>query len=113
MFNYKNKIYIYGGWNQNTTYNNMIIYDPSADAWENTNIALESIYRWNHCGIEVDAVPSWKYFIFGGSVSPYVDETKSRIRVKCANDVWVSDLDGQLITQVKLDNQDNKPMPRE
>lgn len=23
--------------------------------------------RWNHAGIMVEAIPSWKYFIFGGS----------------------------------------------
>ena len=23
--------------------------------------------RWNHSGIMVEAIPSWKYFVFGGS----------------------------------------------
>lgn len=114
MFFYRDKIWVYGGWNQSNTYNNMILYDPEKDSWETTAIVQESIYRWNHCGIEVDAVPSWKYFLFGGSVSGYVDETKTRTRVKCANDVWVSDLDAQVINEVVLDVTNNtKPNPRE
>jgi len=114
MFYYRDKIYIFGGWNQSNSYNNMIIYNPEKDAWETTGIVQESIYRWNHCGIEVDAVPSWKYFLFGGSVSGYVDETKTRVRVKCANDVWVSDLDAQIINEVVLDSTNSmKPNPRE
>ena len=93
----------------------MICYAPGKDLWEtHGNNASDMLFRWNHCGIEVDAVPSWKYFIFGGSISQSVDETKSRTRVKCSNDVWVSDLDAQLISEVVLDSQNQViPNPRE
>ena len=112
MFYYNGSIFIYGGWNYITSFNSAIKYDLLKEEWTNTNMIDESFYVWNHCGLDVEAVPSWKYFIFGGSSGAF-DETKSRERAKCTNSVYVADLDSQLISPVVLDNSLIKPPPVE
>jgi dynein heavy chain len=108
MFHYKGGIFIYGGWNYITSFNSTIRYDIAKDEWQNTNLIDESFFVWNHCGLEVEAVPSWKYFIFGGSTGVF-DETKMRERQKCHSGIYVGDLDTQKIQSVVLDSNLIKP----
>lgn len=35
--------------------------------------------RWNHCSIVVEAIPNWKYFVFGGSCATFVEGEKRSI----------------------------------
>jgi dynein heavy chain len=79
MFEYQNQLLVYGGWNQMTSYNNMLAYKFDKKEWVGGDISVEDVYRWNHCGLEVEAVPSWKYFVFAGSSGQF-DETKPRQR---------------------------------
>merc|ERR1711957_779300 len=108
MFFYKGGIFIYGGWNYITSFNSSMRYDIEKEEWSNTNLIDESFFVWNHCAIEVEAVPSWKYFIYGGSTGAF-DETKSRERQKCHSNIYVGDLDNQKISAVVLDNSTVKP----
>ncbi len=108
MFFYNNSIFIYGGWNYITSFNSAIKFDLQKGEWSNTNMIDESLFVWNHCALDVEAVPSWKYFIFSGSTGAF-DETKNRERAKCSNKVYVADLDSQMIVPVVLDNNQIKP----
>lgn len=112
MFAYQDCLYIYGGWNQTTSFNNGIKYHLEKGEWNNTNMSHETLFVWNHSAFEVEAVPSWKYFIFGGSSCQF-DETKPRERAKCINNVYVCDLDSQIIEEVKLEDSHLLPLPRE
>lgn len=96
-----------------TSYNNMLAYKFDKKEWVGADISVEDVYRWNHCGIEVEAVPSWKYFVYAGSSGQF-DETKPRERGVARNDVYVFDLDSKKVDEVKLDDSNTiKPLPRE
>ena len=32
---------------------------------------LNNVPRWNHCSVLVEAIPNWKFFIFGGECAEY------------------------------------------
>jgi dynein heavy chain len=65
MFADGNTVFIYGGWNSEMQYSNVIMYNIETNEWSDPDIYNE-IPRWNHSGILVNAIPSKKYFIFGG-----------------------------------------------
>lgn len=58
---------IFGGWSFSSQYSNTIIYDIEKDEWIDPELTHE-IPKWNAGGIMTPSIPSWKYFIFGGSV---------------------------------------------
>jgi len=64
------KVYIYGGWNSEQQYNNILIFDLEKKEWSDPDIYNE-IHRWNHCSVLVEAIPTWKFFIFGGECAEY------------------------------------------
>jgi len=68
------KIYIYGGWNSEMQYNNVLIYDLEKNEWSDPDIYNE-IPRWNHSSLLVEAIPTWKFFIFGGECLEYQEGT--------------------------------------
>jgi dynein heavy chain len=47
-----------------------MVYDIKNQAWIDPELSHETP-RWNHVGIMVHAIPSSKYFIFGGSVGNF------------------------------------------
>lgn len=102
MFVYQDEIYIYGGFNQNTAFNNMIKYNFKSGEWLNFGNVTDDICRWNHSGVDVESLPNWKYFVFGGSTG-YVDDTKPRERGTVMNDVIYMDLGNECTYPVKLD----------
>lgn len=65
LFAIDDKLYSYGGWNSETQYNNVIIFDLNTQEWSDPDI-YNDVSRWNHSAVMVEAIPSWKYFIFGG-----------------------------------------------
>ena len=60
------KLYVYGGWNSNNQFENAIQFDLETKQWSDPDVYMQ-MPRWNHAGIMVEAIPSWKYFVFGGS----------------------------------------------
>jgi len=64
------KIYIYGGWNNEQQYNNIWIYDLATNEWTDPDI-YNGTHRWNHSSVLVPAIPTWKFFIFGGEQAEY------------------------------------------
>jgi len=56
--------------------------------WEETEIP-NGVPRWNHCSIMVAAIPSWKYFIFGGSTSEFTEgQSRSLGKFNCNIDIF-------------------------
>ena len=70
MFALGRKLFIYGGWNSDTQFTNTIQFDLDTHEWYDPDIYNETP-RWNHCAIMVEAIPSWKYFIFGGETGEF------------------------------------------
>lgn len=71
-----NKIFIYWGWSAITQYPNSFIYDADKNEWMEVDIPFDTP-RWNMTAIMVPALPTWKFFIFGGSQG-YFDEGADR-----------------------------------
>mmetsp|Transcript_7679 Transcript_7679/g.7086 ORF Transcript_7679/g.7086 Transcript_7679/m.7086 type:complete len:306 (+) Transcript_7679:36-953(+) len=91
MFAIGRMIYIYGGWNSESQYNNIIMFDLDKLEWSDPDIYNE-IPRWNHSSIMVEAIPSWKYFIFGGESGEFA-EGGSREFGGCVNTSCYLDLE--------------------
>jgi len=70
LFANNNKIYIYGGWNPEMQYHNIMILDLETLEWSDPDVYNE-IPRWNHSSVLVEAIPTWKFFIFGGECAEY------------------------------------------
>lgn len=68
------KIFIYGGWNSEMQFNNMIMFDLEKEEWSDPDI-YNGVHRWNHCSVLVEAIPTWKFFIFGGECAEYNEGT--------------------------------------
>lgn len=62
----KTKLLVYGGWSSETQFADAFVFDTETNDWTDLDIAYQ-IPRWNHCSILVEAIPSWKFFVFGGS----------------------------------------------
>jgi len=65
---------VFGGWNLTTQFGNAMIYNIDKDEWIDPELTHE-IPKWNTCGIMAFSIPSWKYFIFGGSVGSFEEGT--------------------------------------
>jgi len=83
---------IYGGWNASVQFTDMHIFDIETLEWCDLEIA-NNLPRWNHVSRMVEAIPSWKYFVFGGSTNDYSDSDKNRKMGKFQSDLCVFDAD--------------------
>ncbi len=54
----------------------------------------DNFYLWNHCALDVEAVPSWELFMFGGC-TPATSFDEIRERGKCVKRVYWCDLESQ------------------
>ena len=74
MFWLERKLYIYGGWNNELQYEQIFQFDLDTREWFEPDISgNEIVPRWNHSAIMVEAIPSWKYFIFGGEFGQFME----------------------------------------
>lgn len=74
MFWVETKLYIYGGWNNEYQYENIYHFDVESGEWYEPEIGgTDIVPRWNHSAIMVEAIPSWKYFIFGGETGDFME----------------------------------------
>jgi len=81
---------IFGGWSQTTQYQNTVIFDIEKKMWWDPEISHETP-KWNLTGIMVPSIPSWKYFIFGGSVGTFEDGG-NRTGSRMVDDTFVLDV---------------------
>jgi dynein heavy chain len=105
------KLFSYGGWNSETQYEKVISYDFATEEWEDNDVMTQKP-RWNHNAMIVEAIPSWKYFIFGGE-SEHFAEGQQRSFGEVVNTVQVLDLKDMKWDTVKPESEENMPTPRE
>lgn len=72
LFANNGKLYIYGGWNSEMQYNNVLFFDLEKGEWGDPDIYNE-VPRWNHSSVLVEAIPNWKFFVFGGECAEYTE----------------------------------------
>lgn len=66
MYTAGSYIYIYGGWNHEYQFENFFHFNVETNDWWEPDTGGQTIPLWNHSAILVQAIPSAKYFIFGG-----------------------------------------------
>lgn len=83
--------------------------------WYDPDIIFD-IPRWNHSAIMVEAIPSWKYFIFGGEVGDFPEGGPRHFGVQSATAAY---LDIESMNWTTMDPEDLGepghvvPLPRE
>ena len=112
MFIYNKQLYIYGGWNNLQGFSSAIKYTFATQEWESADMNLEGYPVWNHCGLEVESGPGWKYFIFGGTSKEF-DETKLRERAESTNKMIYCDMEDEKLNAVNLNEEIVLPESRE
>lgn len=86
----KEMLIIYGGWSSMNQFADIHAFDLVKHHWINPDINLE-IPRWYHSSICIPAIPSWKFFIFGGSVGQF-SEGESRTQTKFSDEIFYLDV---------------------
>ena len=104
------QLLIYGGWSNHNQFSNMFIYDIKGNKWIDAEISHE-IPRWNFNSVMVKAIPSWKFFVFGGSVGSFV-EGHARNLGRFSDDLFFFDVDHKKWQPVPLVDG-TKPKSRE
>lgn len=59
-------LYIFGGWNNDSQFCDFFYLDVENKDWTDLDLNW-SVPRWNHNMQLVEAIPSWRVFVFGGS----------------------------------------------
>jgi len=77
--------------------------------WSDPDIYNE-IPRWNHSAIMVEAIPSWKYFIFGGETGDFPDGGPRRFG-HCVNTACYLDIETMHWTTIQLEDGDANTKP--
>lgn len=68
-----------------------MIYDIEKNEWVDPEISHESP-KWNFNAILAPSIPSWKYFIFGGSIGSF-EEGGNRTTSRYVEDTFYLDID--------------------
>lgn len=89
------KIYIYGGWNSVTQFENQFIYDAEKNEWIDLDANSHDLPRWCHSSIIVPALPNNLLFVFGGSSDTFEEGTK-RIFASLQSDIQFIPITGDL-----------------
>jgi dynein heavy chain len=109
-------LFVYGGWNLETQFNDIARFDLETNEWYDPEIYNE-IPRWNFCSVMVEAIPSWKYFIFGGECGSF-PEGGARKFGTFTNTSCVLDIDTMSWMTVKTEDHEEEagaflPLERE
>lgn len=59
-------VYIFGGWNSEMQFNDLFMLDVDNKDWSDLDLGWGAP-RWNMAVQLVEAIPSWRVFVFGGS----------------------------------------------
>lgn len=91
----------------------MLVFDLLKKEWSDPDVYNE-VHRWNHCSVLVEAIPTWKFFIFGGECAEY-NEGTARAFGNYVNSSCVLDLGNVRWTTYASDPEiyPNMPTPRE
>ena len=110
IFVVDDKLYSYGGWNSESQFTNLIVFDLQTCEWTDPDI-FNGVCRWNHSSAMVEAIPSWKYFIFGGESQDF-GEAQDRTFGQCVNTACFMDLESLSWNNI-VPEDSVRPSPRE
>ncbi|CAE8608619.1 unnamed protein product [Polarella glacialis] len=65
-FHKEGYMFVFGGWNGEAQFNDLFMLDIENKDWSDLDLSF-SVPRWNMASHLVEAIPSWRCFIFGGS----------------------------------------------
>lgn len=102
-------IYIYGGWNLETQYNTIAMFDIEKKEWSDPDI-YHGLQRWNFCAVMVEAIPSWKYFIFGGEQGDFPEGGPRKFGT-FVNSSCVLDIDTMSWMNIQTEDEDTEGGP--
>ena len=83
---------IFGGWSFTSQYSNILIYDIDKNEWIDPEVS-HAIPKWNCVGQICYSIPSWKYFLFGGSSGSF-EEGGKRTDSQFVEDTYFIDVEG-------------------
>ena len=110
------KIFIYGGWNSTTQFENFFIYDAEKNEWTDLDASSHDVPRWSHASIMVPALPNHLLFVFGGS-SDFFEEGTPRTFANLSNTAQFISIAGDLKQSkwrvVDPEEPEDNPLPRE
>ena len=111
-----NQIFIYGGWNSVTQFENFFIFDCDNKEWIDLDASNRDIPRWSHSAVMVPALPQWKLFIYGGSHEAFEEGTK-RSFANLSNQAMYINIEGELKKSkwigFELEDSEELPQARE
>ena len=108
------KLLIFGGRSPSSQFNNCYTFDTTTNEWHDLELWY-GIPRWNMSAVYVEAIPSDKFFIFGGSVGEF-DEGAQRNLGTMTNEIFVLDKNSMKIHAVEPEEEEGNghlPDPRE
>jgi len=108
----KEMLIIFGGWSSTGQCSDIHAFHLVNHTWCNPDLSHE-IPRWHHCSICVPAIPSWKFFVFGGSTGQF-SEGGNRTLSRLSDEIFYLDLPD--IKEMKWNNipiKGNIPKGRE
>jgi len=79
------RLYTYGGWNSESQFDRLTYFDFSSGEWQDDDV-LTKLPRWNHSYYLAEAIPSSKFFVFGGEAEHF-NEGEPRAFGKVTNSV--------------------------
>jgi dynein heavy chain len=82
----------------------------NTNEWSDPDI-YNDVSRWNHCAIMVEAIPTWKYFIFGGESTNF-NEGQARTFGTYVNSSCYLDIGTMVWSEIKPESSE-APTPRE
>lgn len=110
------RIFVYGGWNSSTQFENFFIYDCSTKEWIDLDTNNSDPCRWSHSATIVPALPEAKIFFFGGSSESF-EEGSQRKFAKLSNLTGFININGNLKQSkwsiVNPEHSENTPKARE
>lgn len=113
LFAFEGRLFVYGGWNSEMQFNNVWEFHIDKKEWQD-NDCVNDIHRWNHSSVLVEAIPTWKFFIFGGEEDEFMEGNQRKFGRYCNSSCYL-DLGTMKWTRYASDPEvfDNIPTARE
>ena len=109
VFTIKDIFYVYGGWNLESQFNDIALFNITTREWIIPDIFNETP-RWNFTAVMAEAIPSWRYFIFGGEIGDFPDEGPRRIG-NTVNSSCVLDINTMSWMTIRTEDDDKDEGP--
>lgn len=68
-------IMVYGGWNNKVMFSDVNILDTEKREWLEVE-ASSQMSKYLHSSLMIEAIPNWRFFVFGGSELEFNESEK-------------------------------------